>query len=418
MSVASSLEAALDALAKQGFKTVKRQGWQSRKARKDIAFDNPKGVIFHHTGGWGTSDSMLYATGNGRVGAPLCHLSIDQKGVITLGAAGYANHAGINNKAAVAKILAGPDAEIKPGADTAGYSANRYTVGVEVKCPAGYNAAQRQVAVALAAELVKAFGWSKTKIPVGAHKEITRRKPGDPGDNMQIFRNDVRALLTVQPDTIPAPAKETEITLLIANCQSYDGTKTLAAWNARADIAAKYKADAILACETSDPGRKAMCARLGAGWRYYSNGKSVAILAGPRAKTAGLKRVASFGTAFGHGAVLMPFRFDGVGVDLISHHTRPGDVATNAQKDADIAKGAKLAGTWPAVLGGDFARNNPVIKGWRRATPVVDTMDKGGVQSPDAAYIKGQVVVVSTKLIDPKGLSDHKWWLVVVKVVN
>ena len=129
MSIADKFEEALTIVANQGFKTSKYLGWKTRKARKDIAF-NPEGVIFHHTAAWETTDWMLYRSGNGKVKAPLCHFSIDRYGKVTLGAAGYANHAGSNNKAAVGEVLAGADKEVKPRADTPDYSANRRTIGV------------------------------------------------------------------------------------------------------------------------------------------------------------------------------------------------------------------------------------------------------------------------------------------------
>lgn len=421
MSVTSSFDAAAKMLTAWGFPVSKRLLWQTKKARKDIAL-GPLGVIFHHTAAWTTPDKMLYVTGNGKTKAPLCNWSIDRDGKITLGAGGYANHAGINNKAAVAKILAGADAEVKPGADD-NYSANRYTVGVEVKCPSAYNEAQRKASVALAAALVIAFGWDKSKVPVGAHKEITRRKPGDPGDDMAVFRAEVRALVAaktapVKPATEPTKPtpKSAQVTVLVANCQSYDGDKSEKAWRARAALMAKSNPDVILVQETSDPGRNVMCLELGKGWRYYSNGKSVGLLVGPRVKTAGIKRTVSFKTAFGHGAVKLPLKVDGIGFDATSQHTRPGSVAGNTQKDADIAKGAKLTGTWPGIFGGDFARDNPKLPGWQRVTPVVDSMDKAGTQTPDAIFTRGKVSVVSAKVIDPGKLSDHKWMVATLTI--
>ena len=425
MSVSSQLEVAADLLTKWGFSVVKRAGWASKKARSDIAFV-PAGAIFHHTAAWGTTDSMLFDKGNGKVKGPLCNWSIDRDGKITLGAGGYANHAGINNKAAVLKVLAGADAEVKPGPDD-GYSANRYTVGVEVKCPGAYNEVQRRAAVALGAALVIAFGWDKARVPVGAHKEITRRKPGDPGDDMGAFRAEVRALVAAKTAPVkpaaepPKPAaKSAQVTVMVANCQSYDGDKSEAAWRARAALMAKQSPDVILVQETTGPGRKVMCAELGEGWRYYSNGKSVALFIGPRVKTAGIKRTVSFGTAFGHGAVKLPLKVDGVGFDATSQHTRPGsilpDKTENAQKDADILKGAKLTGTWPGIFGGDFARNAPKLPGWQRITPVADSMDKAGTQTPDAIFTRGKVSVVGAKVVDPGKLSDHKWMVATLTI--
>lgn len=207
-TVAQLFEEAAGLVRGWGFTVVELDGWQTRRARSDIAF-NPLGVINHHTGAWETTDQLLFRTGRTGLPAPLCHWTIYPDGTIALGAAGYANHAGNNDRAAVEKLLAGGplDAEITPGPDST-YSANRRTVGIEVKCPAAYNPQQRAAAVALNAALILAFGWSRTRPPVGAHKEITRRKPGDPGDNMGGFRTDVAAYLATQiggPAPTPAP---------------------------------------------------------------------------------------------------------------------------------------------------------------------------------------------------------------------
>ena len=199
-------------LKEWGYPVTTRDGWETREARADIPFA-PVAVVNHHTASWETSDRMLFVTGNGHVPGPLCHFTIYRDGTIVLGAAGYANHAGINNKAAVELLTLGLPLQMEyaPGADTAGYSGNRRTIGVEVKCPGAYNADQRKAAVALNAALVTVFGWSQTRPPVGAHKEITRRKPGDPGDDMASFRRDVVAFLaeksgaTPPPEPVPAP---------------------------------------------------------------------------------------------------------------------------------------------------------------------------------------------------------------------
>lgn len=182
---------------------TERAGWRTNSARSDIAF-TPAAIINHHTGSPNTTDRMLFVDGNGIVGGPLCHFTIYPDGMIVLGAGGYANHAGINNKAAVELVAAGPApaAQITPGPDTPGYSGNRRTVGIEVKASGSFNPGQRAAAVALNAALVLAFGWSRTKPPVGAHKEITRRKPGDPGDDMAAFRRDVVAFIAAK--TTPA----------------------------------------------------------------------------------------------------------------------------------------------------------------------------------------------------------------------
>lgn len=173
-----------------------------------------KGVLNHHTGAWTTSNTMLFVDGNGRTPAPLCNLAVELGGTILFGTGLYANHAGYNNKAAVLAVMAGPSltAEIKPGPDDTNpkFSGNRYLIGIEVKSPASFNEAQYNATVALNAALVLAFGWSATNPPVGAHKEITRRKPGDPGDDMAKFRRDVVAFIAAKQGEPEPPVPEPE----------------------------------------------------------------------------------------------------------------------------------------------------------------------------------------------------------------
>jgi len=202
-----------------GVPVVERTGWRTKQARTDITFA-PAGIINHHTAGNGTSDAMLFDDGNGYVKGPLCHFAVqrDAVGTVTLGAAGYANHAGMNDKPSVEAVLLGPSlsAEISPGADDS-YSANRCTLGIEVKAATTMTAAQYASTVALNAALVLAFGWSKDRPPVGSHKEITRRKPADPAEDMAKLRRDVVAFIAAKsaPVVTPPPATPAARTLSV-----------------------------------------------------------------------------------------------------------------------------------------------------------------------------------------------------------
>lgn len=256
------------------------------------------------------------------------------------------------------------------------------------------------------------YGWLRTVPSEAWHFSYDPKR--DKHLNDEVHHADPA---TPPPSPKPTP-KSAQVTVMVANCQSYDGDRSEAAWRARAALMAKSSPDVILVQETSEPGRNVMRLALGAGWRYYSNGKSVALFVGPRVKTAGLKRTVSFGTAFGHGAVKLPLKVDGIGFDATSQHTRPGSVASNAQKDADIAKGAKLTGKWPGIFGGDFARDKPNLPGWQRVTPVTDSMDKAGMQTPDAIFTKGKITVLGAKVIDPGKLSDHRWLLATLSVTG
>ena len=407
------LVATVALLRSWGVPVVERTGWRTKQARTDITFA-PAGVIVHHTAGDGTSDAMLFDHGNGVVRAPLCQFAVqrDAAGTVTLGAGGYANHAGLNDEPSVRAVLAGPSlaAEVAPGGDD-NYSANRATIGVEVKAATTMTPKQYKNTVALCAALVSVFGWSQTRPPVGSHKEITRRKPTDPAEDMARFRRDVVACLAAKAEPTPTPAPAA-LLLGVANCQSYDGDKTTAAWQARGRLMAAQGRTVWVVTETTEAGRKAILAVLGANWKAWTlNGLSVAVLFDGGVFSWRPIRKAGPRTPFGHGSLAVPLwhRLGRFGADVIAHHTRPASIATDAQKDADIAAGARLAGKWPAIFAGDFNRNAPKLDGWNRVTPKVDTMDAGGEQSVDAAFVRGRLVASNARIIDPGPLSDHKW---------
>lgn len=214
--------------------------------------------------------------------------------------------------------------------------------------------------------------------------------------------------------SVVTPA-EGEVLLGVANCQCYDGDTSDAAWEARGRLMAAQGRNVWAVTETTAAGRAIMLAQLGPTWKTWTlDGLTVAGLFDSAAFTVRTRRKARFGTPatpFGHGALKLPLVPTGAktGVDLVVQHTRPGSVATDAQKDADIRRGASLAGKWPAILAGDLARSNPSLPRWKRATPNVDTMDASGDQRVDAAFVRGRLTASNGRVIDPAGLSDHKW---------
>lgn len=192
-------------LTEWGFTVDTRKGWETRKA-SSIAFA-PEFIVEHHTGGNTTPDSLL---ANGRTGlkGPLCHWTIDRDGTIRAIAAGYANHAGYSNQTAVNTLIKKPplDRDIKPGSDTAGYSANRRAWGIEVKTGGAFTAAQNKSTAALEAAICLVQGWTQPR--VGAHREITRRKI-DPVHPMYKRRQEVLELMTKKPIIIVAGSANT-----------------------------------------------------------------------------------------------------------------------------------------------------------------------------------------------------------------
>ena len=192
-------------LKEWGFTVETYKGWESRRA-SSIAFV-PEFVVEHHTGGNTTPDFML---ANGRTGlkGPLCHWTIDRDGTIRAIAAGYANHAGYNNQTAVNTLIKNPplDRDIKPGSDTAGYSANRRAWGIEVKTGGAFSTAQNKSAAALEAAICLVQGWNQPR--VGGHREITRRKI-DPVHSMYKRRQEVLNLMGERPIVIVAGSANT-----------------------------------------------------------------------------------------------------------------------------------------------------------------------------------------------------------------
>jgi len=212
----------------------------------------------------------------------------------------------------------------------------------------------------------------------------------------------------VPPVVVPPAA--VSLLLGIANCQSYNGDKSAKAWTARGQLMKAQGRNAWVLCETSGPGREILLAVLGKAWREkVLAGKTVAVLYDSAVFSARTARPAGPWAPFGQGSLAVPLwsEVGKVGYDLIAHQTRPGSVATDAQKDHDIAVGAGLVRGWPAVFAGDFNRNDPHLPGWVRVLDG-DTLDKPGSQRLDAAFTHGPITARNGKTIDPGPLSDHK----------
>lgn len=237
------------------------------------------------------------------------------------------------------------------------------------------------------------FGWSRTVPSEAWHFSY------DP------TRDKHREAAVISHQT---PAK---LLLGVANCQSYDGQTNAAAWLARGRLMAAQGRTVWCVTETTPEGRKIILETLGASWKVWTlDGLSVAVLFDSAVWQWRPGRKAGPWSPFGHGSRAVPLIHRGtrLGVDVIAHHTRPKSIATDAVKDSDIALGAALAGKWPAVIAGDFARNAPKLTGWTRATPNVDTMDRSGDQRVDAAFTRG-LRASNARVVDPGSLSDHKW---------
>lgn len=204
---AAWLRATLSALAGRGFKVAYEPGWEAR-SNGTLAPDH-EAIIVHHTGATTTSTSYLRDGEKGRsMIPPYAQVHVRRDATLVIIAAGGASHAGYVHKPCWDRIIAGTaplDRDLTPGADSTTFSANRPGIGVEVNGaggPADWTAEQRAVVLAFCVEYHRVRGWTVPR--VGAHKELTRRKPGDPYEPMGRFRTDLMTALR----TTTVPTKE------------------------------------------------------------------------------------------------------------------------------------------------------------------------------------------------------------------
>lgn len=223
-------------LREKGFAVGGVPGWRTRDY-KDRGL-TPVAVIEHHTGSSRTSDQMLAIDGNGVVDGPLCNFTVYPDGKIVAIAAGYANHAGYNNREAFAELrdLAPMGSDIDPGPssnDSATFSGNSRSVGIEVKSSGTFTAAQHASTAALEAALVIELGLSATRPPVGGHREITGRKI-DPVHPMWERRREVAELVaawTAPPRPTALPVDGVMGSATVEVYQYLEGLARSGAWD-------------------------------------------------------------------------------------------------------------------------------------------------------------------------------------------
>ena len=187
-----------DACRKSGLDVVEVDGWRNRSRPASSGGFNPRGVLCHHTGGFG--DGRKYAdwlalTGRADLPAPLCQLTLDRQGCVYVLAAGRANHAG---KAKAQGTLPAGDG-------------NELYLGIEAMNSGseGWDDVQYDAYVRLVAALVEHYGWPVAN--VRGHKETSVTGKVDPAFDMREFREDVImaqvAARTPAPKRRPKPVR-------------------------------------------------------------------------------------------------------------------------------------------------------------------------------------------------------------------
>ena len=187
-------------LAAWGWPSELWPGWATRRNRQTpLVWES---VTVHHTGAGPVSTSYMVNPADRAALVVLCNAHITKDHKIRFLAAGGTSHAGMSDRATYARMRAGQAplaGDMKPGADSSTFSANRLSFGIEVdnsKATPEWDEWMQGAVVALCAALHKVCGWPVDPAPrVIAHKELTRRKPGDPIMDAGKLRSLVRAFL-------------------------------------------------------------------------------------------------------------------------------------------------------------------------------------------------------------------------------
>ena len=167
------------------------------------AIRTPSAVTVHHTGGKATATSYLLNPRDRPQLKVLANMHITHDHRIKILAAGSTSHGGYTHEPCYQRVVQGTaplDRDLIPGADSRTFSINTRTVGIEVDGAGGkseWDAWTIRAVVATSAAWQIVTGWMRDgKAPrVGAHKEHTKRKPGDPYMSMGELRTRVAAVV-------------------------------------------------------------------------------------------------------------------------------------------------------------------------------------------------------------------------------
>lgn len=432
---AATVRAVAAQLAAWGWPCELYPGWATRKNRQQtLVWES---VTVHHTGAGPVATSYMTNPTDRPKLVVLCNAHITKDHRIRIIAAGGSSHAGMSDRANYATMRAGKaplSGSMKPGPDSATFSANRVSFGIEVdnnrKTPE-WDEWMLGATVALCAALHKVSGWPVTSAPrVITHKELTRRKPGDPILDAGKLRSLVKAFLAApygppgsKPYATPQPT-DRQFRLVWANGQAER-------WGGVADNSPRrgqelrtLKPSIIAGCEFSETARNATRKILGGSWVTWPEGY-VWITWDKQSWECTGHTTIDYGTPY-HGAIsctLQSLKPVGRGMNIIAMHVRPADSYPGksdsyivTQKRATINTTLKelVVKGVTTIVCGDFNITNvdDIFKtyGLVRMTPNVPTTDDG--KPIDMVWATPDVITRKATLHNPGPLSDHKWWLV------
>lgn len=180
-----------DAARRSGLKVTGVPGWRTRGAGP---MRGVNGVTCHHTA---TPSSVtgdlptlpVLADGHRTLSGPLCNLALSRSGIVTVVAAGAANHAGVSHKTSWT---------------------NPYMIGIEAEHPGGNTSwpkVQYDAYVRLCRALIDHYRLPATAVL--GHKETAAPKGRkvDPNFDMSDFRRRVAAVTQIAEPALP-PEKD------------------------------------------------------------------------------------------------------------------------------------------------------------------------------------------------------------------
>lgn len=416
MSNVSTLTKALSILAEHGVEIEKVPGWETRDGSRSLDL-KPEAVVVHHTGDASTPLSLI-RDGRSNLAGPLANFLVGQSGRVYLVAAGYSNNAGYGGYANFQKAKAGEaTVEMTPPATDGSWSANSHAWAIEGDGRGDWPTVVREHVIAICAALHIAHGWTGARVI--AHKELTRRKPGDPGDDMGGVRAAVLAKVAewtaaTEPDPTPDPEPPTEGTPTNFCATTYNCQDPRFGGNIRDDakVLRKAHSSVYLLTECPEAVRDFIRSKMRGGadrWKVWTREAQAILFDSTKWDHDGSESVV-FGPTSYHGAVIATLTRKSTGqrVQFAALHLPPKVVASEADRKAAFDKLlANLDANVPTVIGGDF--NTTAAPEWLASSGFsassVEATTDGGRELDYVAALGGQISKATT--LDPGPASDH-----------